>query len=89
MFEASIGYALIFRTEEDYNLCHDLLKLALNNLDLMEKHLEQLIADEAQLKEFFSSKLLQALAANLDLSSNELSSRQKIALEFVIKVIKF
>jgi len=39
MFEASMGYALIFRTKQDYDLCHNLLKQALINLDLMDKHL--------------------------------------------------
>ena len=89
MFEASTAYALIFRTREDFHLCHELLKQALYNLDLMEKSLEQIIDDESLLTDFFSSNILQVLTMNLDLSREHLSDRHKIVLEFVIKVVKF
>ena len=39
MFDVSIAYALVFRTRDDFNLCHDLVKQALLNLDLIKQNI--------------------------------------------------
>lgn len=88
VFEAAIAYALIFRTKSDFSLCHDLIKQALVCLDYLHKNLSQIVEDDEQLTRFFSNKLLSAMTSNLDLSSSDITDRQKIVLEIVVKVIK-
>ena len=88
MFDLTLGYALVFRLQMDFKLCHNLLKQAITNLSLMDDHLAELVEDEAILSDFFSSKLLQCLTSMLDLSAEHLSDRQKLVLELVTKVVK-
>ena len=76
MFELTLAYALVFRTQNDFNLCHEFLKQALLNLDMIKSNLVHMMTDdETLLNEIFGCKLLQFLAANLDLSAEKLSAR--------------
>ena len=76
MFELTLAYALVFRTRNDFDLCHDFLKQALLNLDTIKSHLVHMTtSNETLLNDIFGCKLLQGLAANLDLSAEKLSAR--------------
>ena len=76
MFELTLAYALVFRTRNDFDLCHDFLKQALLNLDTIKSNLVHMTTNsETLLKDIFGCKLLQGLAASLDLSAEKLSAR--------------
>lgn len=85
LFEAALAFALIFRSENDYDLSNKLIRQALSDLRLLDDNLPQLAGDEELLTKFFGSKLMHILAANLDVSSQQLSDRQKVVFELVFQ----
>ena len=66
MFDLTIAFALIFRAEDDYDLCHDLVQQAFFYLDIIRQNLGQIASDSAILTEIFSSRLIEGLITNLD-----------------------
>ena len=89
VFDVTLGYALVFRSDEDFHLCHDLLKQTMMCLKLMDEHLAELTENESVLTDLLSSKLMQTLAGKLDISNvSSLTDRQKLVLELVLKVVK-
>ena len=53
MFEIMLGYALVFSSSEDYDLCLDLLKQAIFILDAIKSNLDH----EPDLTNLFNNKL--------------------------------
>ena len=88
MFEIMLGYALVFSSREDYDLCLDLLKQAIFILDAIKSNLDHVPKDEVNLTSLFNNRLLQSLVTNLDLSDESLNERQKLFLELIFKVFK-
>ena len=88
MFEIMLGYALVFSSREDYDLCLDLLKQAIFILDAIKSSLDHVPKDEVNLTSLFNNRLLQSLVTNLDLSDESLNERQKLFLELIFKVFK-
>ncbi len=87
-FDILLGYALIFRGSEDYEVTHDLFDALLANLQILETQIAVLATKADLLKEFFNSKLMSILAANFDMSGESLNKRQKIVLELITRVVK-
>ena len=88
LFDITLGYALIYRSPEDYQLTHDLLKALMFNLTVIESHVEELSRNDSLMKDFFSSSLLSTLTANFDMSGSSLNARQKLVLELVMRIVK-
>lgn len=50
LFDIMLGYALIYRSPEDYQLTHDLLKALMVNLTVIESHVEELSGNDSLMK---------------------------------------
>ena len=68
-FDLAIGYALIFKQQNDYWICLDLLKMAKRNMSIFDENLfidpQAIDRDEELCNAIFKSKLLQCLSKNL------------------------
>ena len=75
IFDTMLGYSLVFRTKDDFNLCHELIKQAISHLESIKSHINQVSQDDDFLTKFFSNKLIQGMAGKLNLSEYTRSDR--------------
>lgn len=92
LFDLALGYSMIFKQNEDYFLCIDLLKMAHRNLTYFHEHLftdpQAIDQDEELCNELFKQKLIQCLAKNLHIEQGgSLTEREKLALEMITRLV--
>lgn len=88
MFDINMGFALMFRKTKEQVMCHKLIKQAMVNLSLIKDNMALFAKDETLVKDFFSSKLLEAISKRLEMDKENFSDREKLALELVSQIVK-
>lgn len=87
-FDLHMSYAIVFKRQDDYFICLDILKMAKKTISLFDTHLAKFVGKESLLEGLFSSKLLQCLTINMDCEGDSLTDRKKIVLEIIVKILK-
>lgn len=83
-----MGFALMFRKSKEQVMCHKLIKQAMVNLSLIKDNMALFAKDETLVKDFFSSKLLEAVSKRLEMDKEKFSDREKLSLELVSQIVK-